>query len=189
MEGRIPNRKALFDVGAAGPLAGLVFTIPALIIGLKLSRVIETTETTPYMIYLGESFLFSQLSKLIIGELPQNYDVVLHPVAFAGWAGLFVTALNLLPIGQLDGGHILYAIFGEKSKHVYKFFLGVFIIICAIWYQGWILLIILLILFGYRHPPPTDDYTPLDNKRRLIGYFIFAIFLMSFTPVPFYFVE
>ena len=115
MEGRIPTRKALFDVGAAGPIAGLVLTIPALIIGLKLSTVIKVDQTPEFSIYLGESFLFSQLSKLIIGNLEQGYDVVLHPVAFAGWAGLFVTALNLLPIGQLDGGHILYALFGRKK--------------------------------------------------------------------------
>jgi len=187
MEGRLPDRKALFDVGAAGPLAGLIFTIPALIIGLKLSQVIDASEIGPQQIYLGESFLFAQLSKLIIGELPEKSDVILHPVAFAGWAGLFVTALNLLPIGQLDGGHILYAIFGVKSKTIYKFVLGVFIIICAIWYQGWLLLIILLLWFGYRHPPPIDDLTPLDRKRKILGYIVFIIFLISFTPIPFYF--
>ncbi len=185
MEGRIPNRKALFDVGAAGPIAGLILTIPALIIGLKLSTVIKVEQTPEFSIYLGESFLFSQLSNLIIGNLEDGYDVVLHPVAFAGWAGLFVTALNLLPIGQLDGGHILYAIFGRNSKNIYKLSLFGFVFICAIWYQGWLLLILLLIWFGFRHPPPIDDYTKLDKKRRLIGYIIFIIFLISFTPVPF----
>ena len=187
IEERMPNRQALFDIGAAGPLAGLVFTIPALIIGLKLSTVVKVADVSANTLYLGESFLFKQLSHLIIGELPTGYDVILHPMAFAGWAGLFVTALNLLPLGQLDGGHVLYAIYGQASKKIYKFVLAAFIIICAVWYPGWILLIILLIWFGYRHPPPTDDYTPLDNKRRIIGYITFVIFLISFTPVPFYF--
>ena len=189
IEDRMPNRKALFDVGVAGPLAGLFFTIPALIIGLKLSTIVKVESPSPTTLYLGESLLFSQLSQLIIGKLPEGYDVNLHPVAFAGWAGLFVTALNLLPLGQLDGGHILYAIFGQASKNIYKVVLGAFIIICAVWYPGWLLLIILLIWFGYRHPPPTDDYTPLDNKRRIIGYIVFVIFLISFTPVPFYFMS
>lgn len=187
IEERIPSRKALFDIGVAGPLAGLVFTIPALIIGLKFSIIVKVSDLSPNTLYLGESFLFSQLSRLIIGELPKGYDVILHPTAFAGWAGLFVTALNLLPIGQLDGGHVLYAIFGQNSKNIYKVVLGIFIIICAVWYPGWLLLIILLIWFGYRHPPPVDDYTPLDDKRRIIGYIIFVIFIISFTPVPFYF--
>ncbi|MBD3288136.1 site-2 protease family protein [candidate division KSB1 bacterium] len=185
MEGRIPNRKALFDVGAAGPISGLILTIPALIIGLKLSTIVEVQQNPEYTIYLGESLLFSQLSKLIIGNVQEGYDIMLHPVAFAGWAGLFVTALNLLPIGQLDGGHILYALFGRKSKNIYKLSLFGFIFICAIWYPGWLLLIILLIWFGFRHPPPLDDFTKLDTRRRVLGYIIFVIFLLSFTPVPF----
>ena len=188
IEDRIPNRKALFDVGVAGPLAGLFFTIPEIIIGLKLSPVIKVSDLPTNVIYynLGESVLFSQLAKFVIGDLPAGYDIVLHPMAFAGWAGLFVTALNLLPIGQLDGGHVLYAIFGQNSKNIYKIVLGVFVIICAVWYPGWLLLIILLIWFGYRHPPPIDDYTPLDKKRRILGYIVFVIFIISFTPIPFY---
>jgi len=187
IEDRIPNRKALFDVGVAGPLAGLVFTIPALIIGLKLSTVVEIRDLSPNTLYLGESLLFSQVSRLIIGKLPEGYDVILHPMAFAGWAGLFVTALNLLPLGQLDGGHVMYAIFGQASGNIYKLVLVAFIVVCAIWYPGWLLLIILFIWFGYRHPPPTDDLTPLDHRRRILGYFVFAIFIFSFTPVPFRF--
>jgi len=189
IEERIPNRKALFDVGIAGPLAGLAFTIPALIIGLKLSTVVVETEISSTSLYLGKSFLFSQLSQLIIGNLPEGYDVALHPTAFAGWAGLFVTALNLLPLGQLDGGHILYAIYGHDSTKIYKFILAVFIVICAVWYPGWLMLIILLIWFGFRHPTPENDFTPIDNKRRILGYITFVIFIISFTPVPFYFPE
>jgi membrane-associated protease RseP (regulator of RpoE activity) len=187
IEDRIPNRKALFDIGIAGPVAGLCFTIPALIIGLKLSTVVKVTEQSAGTLFLGDSLLFSQLSKLIIGKLPPNTDVALHPVAFAGWAGLFVTALNLMPLGQLDGGHVLYAIFGEKTATIFKIVLAIFIFICAIWYPGWLLFILLIIWFGYRHPPPIDDFTPINQGRRILGYIVFAIFLISFTPVPFYF--
>jgi len=187
MRGRIPNRRALFDIGVAGPLAGLALTIPILIIGLENSEFVPITKIQGGTLFLGESVLFSQLAKLILGPTPEGYDTLLHPMAFAGWAGLFVTALNLLPIGQLDGGHVLYAIFGDKSQQIYKFVMGAFIIICAIWYPGWLLLIILLLWFGYRHPPPENDVIPLDPKRRLLGYFTFFVFVISFIPVPFYF--
>ncbi len=186
MKSPIPSRKALFDVGAAGPIAGLIVTIPVLIIGLKLSNFVPKVETQGIHVYLGESYLFSKLAEIILGPEPRGFDTLLHPMAYAGWAGLFVTALNLLPIGQLDGGHVLYALFGKKSNIVYKFALGAFMVICALWYQGWILLILLLIWFGFRHPTPLDDFHEIDGKRRLIGYLIFLIFLISFVPVPFH---
>jgi membrane-associated protease RseP (regulator of RpoE activity) len=186
MKSPIPSRKALFDVGAAGPIAGLIVTIPVLIIGLKLSNFVPKVETQGIQVYLGESYLFSKLAEIILGPEPKGFDTLLHPMAYAGWAGLFVTALNLLPIGQLDGGHVLYALFGQRSHIVYKFALGVFMVICALWYQGWILLILLLIWFGFRHPTPLDDFHEIDGKRRLIGYLIFIIFLISFVPVPFH---
>ena len=184
---RIPNRRALFDVGVAGPLAGLALTMPILIIGLQNSRFVPLNSLPEGSIFLGESFLFSQLAKIIIGTVPDGYDTALHPMAYAGWAGLFVTALNLLPIGQLDGGHVLYALFGRKSQRIYKFAMLAFIIIGAFMYPGWLLLIVLLLYIGFHHPPPENDYIQLDPKRRLIGYFTFAIFLVSFIPVPFYF--
>ena len=183
---RIPNRRALFDVGVAGPLAGLALTIPILIIGLYNSSFVKLDTIPQGNLFLGESFLFTQLAKIILGTAPKGYDTVLHPMAYAGWAGLFVTALNLLPIGQLDGGHVLYSLFGHKSQPVFKFAMLAFIIIAAILYPGWLLLIILLLWIGFQHPVPDNDYIQLDPKRRLIGYFTFAIFLISFIPVPFY---
>lgn len=183
---RIPNRRALFDVGVAGPLAGLALTIPILIIGLQNSSFVKLDSIPQGNLFLGESLLFSQLAKLVLGTAPEGYDTALHPMAYAGWAGLFVTALNLLPIGQLDGGHVLYSLFGHKSQHVFKFAMLAFIIIGAILYPGWLFLIILLLWIGFRHPAPENDYIQLDPKRRLIGYFTFAIFLISFIPVPFY---
>ncbi len=187
MKSRIPNRRALFDVGVAGPLAGLAVTIPVLIIGLKKSSFISLSNVPEGTMGLGNSLLFSQLVRFILGPTPDGFDIILHPMAFAGWAGLFVTALNLLPIGQLDGGHILYAIFGHKSEKIYKYTMLVFIIICALWYQGWLLIILLLLWFGFRHPPPENDYIPIDRKRKFIGYATFFIFLISFIPRPFYF--
>lgn len=185
MEARIPDRRVLFDVGVAGPLAGLALTIPAIIVGLKLSYIIPLTSVPPGSYQLGESFLFSLISKLIIGEISEGYDVILHPLAFAGWAGLFVTALNLLPIGQLDGGHIAYALFGRRSVIVFRLTLLMFIAICIFFFMGWFLLILLLMWFGFKHPPPLNDFTPLDRKRKLIGALVLIIFAISFTPVPF----
>jgi len=186
MKSRIPNRRALFDVGIAGPLAGLAVTIPVLIFGLSKSEFVSLQELPTGTMGLGDSLLFSQLARLVLGAIPEGYDIMLHPMAFAGWAGLFVTALNLLPIGQLDGGHVLYAIFGHKSEKIYKVVMISFIIVCALWYQGWLLLILLLLWFGFRHPPPENDYIPIDTKRKIIGYATFFIFLISFVPRPLY---
>ncbi len=185
MDARMPNRRALFDIGVAGPLAGLAITIPALIAGLHWSQIEPLKSAPEGTLFLGESLLFKALSHLVVGHIPEGFDLVLHPVAFAAWAGLFVTALNLLPIGQLDGGHVLYAMFGRRSNVVYKIMLAAFAVICALVYWGWLLLILLLIWLGYRHPPPLDDFTPLDLKRRVLGVFTFLIFVVSFTPAPF----
>ena len=107
-------------------------------------------------------------------------------MAYAGWAGLFVTALNLLPIGQLDGGHVLYSLFGRRSQDIYKLTIAGFMIVCAIWYPGWILLILLLLYFRLKHPPTMNDYIELDPKRKLIAYATLIIFVISFIPVPFH---
>lgn len=187
MESRIPSRRALFDVAVAGPLAGLALTIPSIYFGIQLSKVVEITpEVSQGTIYLGESFLFAQLSKLAIGTLPAGKDVMLHPLAFAGWAGLFVTALNLLPIGQLDGGHVVYALLGRRHNFIATAALIAFGLICIFIYQGWFLLLLLLIWFGHRHPPTLDE-TPLDDKRIAIGIITLIIFALSFTPEPFKF--
>jgi membrane-associated protease RseP (regulator of RpoE activity) len=184
MDSRMPNRRVLFDIGVAGPLAGLAVTIPAIYFGLKMSQIGIPPEAGT--ISLGESLLFKWISLLAIGPVPEGHDTLLHPLAFAGWAGLFVTALNLLPIGQLDGGHILYALMGERSDSIYRVAIGLFALLCIVLYNGWFLLVILLLWFGYRHPPTVEHFTPLDSKRRLIAYFTLMIFLLSFTPIPFY---
>src|SRR3989339_327058 len=179
MKGIIPDKKALFDIGAAGPLMGLFFAIPAIIIGLNLSDVRPVPTDASQYLGLGEPILFSFISKLVFGHLPEGMDIYLHPVAFAGWAGLFVTALNLLPIGQLDGGHIIYALLGKYSGIVYKAGIGAFCIFTLFVYPGWIIFAVMLLLFGFKHPPPADPFTQLDFKRKCIGVLMLVIFLIS----------
>jgi membrane-associated protease RseP (regulator of RpoE activity) len=184
MKGIIPDRKALFDIGAAGPIAGFLLSLPVVAIGIYFSTVIQTGENSAFSIQLGEPLLFKFISNLIVGPLDDSQDILLHPVAYAGWAGLFVTSLNLLPIGQLDGGHVLYSLFGKKSRLYYLVFLG-FLGMLSLIYPGWILLFILLVFLGRKHPPPWNDFTPLDKKRQLLAFLVFIIFLISFTPTPF----
>lgn len=184
MKGIIPDRKALFDIGAAGPIAGFLLSLPVVAIGIYFSTVIPAGENSEFSIQLGEPLLFKFISNLIVGPLDDSQDILLHPVAYAGWAGLFVTSLNLLPIGQLDGGHVLYSLFGKKSRLYYLVFLG-FLGMLSLIYPGWILLFILLVFLGRKHPPPWNDFTPLDKKRQLLSFLVFIIFLISFTPTPF----
>lgn len=184
MKGYIPDKRALFDIGAAGPIGGLIFAIPITIIGLSLSEVHPIPKDSTSYLGLGEPMLFSFLAKMMIGEVSEGFDIVLSPVAFAGWAGLFVTALNLLPIGQLDGGHIIYALLGKYSGIVYKAGIGAFCIFTLFVYPGWIIFAVMLLLFGFKHPPPADPFTQLDFKRKCIGVLMLVIFLISFTPIP-----
>ncbi len=180
-----PDRRSLFDVAAAGPLAGLVLAVPAVIVGLQLSTV-GPDEGSGGGITLGSSLLLSFLSRVTLGLLPENANIVMHPIAFAGWIGLLVTAMNLLPIGQLDGGHVSYALFG--SRHVWVSRLALIIILSLgfmRWWDGWLVWGVLLLLLGIRHPPPLDPSLPLDPKRRLIGWFIIVILVVTFTPTPF----
>lgn len=183
MKGAIPNRKALFDIGAAGPIAGLILSIPAIYIGMQHSEMIEASQMDGYGLVLGESLMFKAIAYLAVGRVPENYDTILHPLAYAGWAGLFVTSLNLLPIGQLDGGHIMYSLLGKKSNKTNLAFL-VILASMIVYFPGWAVLFGLLLIFGRRHPAPVNDVTPLDVKRRILGILVFIIFLMSFTPVP-----
>lgn len=185
MESAIASRKALFDTGVAGPLTSLFLSIPAIVIGLRLSEVIPTSHLREGTIRLGDPLLFSIIQRLVMGEIPDHYDILLHPIGYAGWVGLFVTALNLLPVGQLDGGHIAYALFGRKSRAIFLITIAVMAFITVFHNPGWLLLLILFFLFGLKHPAPMDDLTPLDGKRKWIGAFAFLAFILSFTPAPF----
>ena len=185
MESHISSRKALFDIGAAGPFTSLCLSIPAIVIGLRLSEVIPASQVREGTLRLGDPLLFSFIQRLVMGQVPENYDILLHPIGYAGWVGLFVTALNLLPVGQLDGGHIAYALFGRRSRAIFVIAIAVMAFITVFYNPGWLLLLILIILFGFRHPAPLDDQTSLDGKRKLMGGIAFLAFFLSFTPAPF----
>jgi membrane-associated protease RseP (regulator of RpoE activity) len=121
---------------------------------------------------------------IIIG-LKLSEVAIISEIAYAGWVGLFVTALNLLPVGQLDGGHIIYSLFGKNSKIVYYITLGVLGLICIFINPAWTLLFVLLLIFGFNHPPPLDDFTPLNKRRKILGICSLIFCILSFTPVPF----
>jgi membrane-associated protease RseP (regulator of RpoE activity) len=184
MKGHIPDKRALFDIGVAGPIGGLIFAVPITIIGLYLSEIHPIPKDSASYIGLGEPILFSFFAKMTIGNVSEGFDIVLSPIAFAGWAGLFVTALNLLPIGQLDGGHVVYALLGKHSGIVYKAGIGAFCLFALFVYPGWIVFAVMLLLFGFRHPAPIDPFTHLDFKRKCIGVLMLIVFLLCFTPIP-----
>jgi len=183
----ILNKPALLDVGAAGPLTGILVALPLLVIGLQLSDIQVVPGSTGELagIVLGESILFKIMCWLTLGSLPDNYNIIMHPMAFAGWIGLLVTNINLIPVGQLDGGHVSYALFGERSQQIAKTFY-VLLIICGLvaWY-GWLVWAVLLYFMGFVHPAPLQYWVPLDRKRRNIGYLTIAVFILTFMPAPF----
>ncbi len=208
MRSRIPNRRALTDIGAAGPLAGFVVAIVAHGIGLHLSDVVPKSEVPQGALTLGDSILSAWMGKLIIGELAEHQDVMLHPVAFAGWLGLLVTVLNLLPVGQFDGGHIVYAIFGRRHELISKAtMVGLGLIwalgppydwiheagVASAWigsrWPGWLVWMFLAMILGRRHPPPGDPYTGLNSGRKAIGVLALVIFVLCFVPRPLSFVS
>jgi len=184
MKSPIPTREALVDIGASGPIAGFIVSLLAVILGLPQSRIIAAKGLEGGLA-LGDSLLFSFLSRLLLGEIPESYDVLLHPIAFAGWIGFFVTALNLIPVGQLDGGHVAYAILGEKHENISKILVLSMIILGFLFWEGWIIWAILLIILGLRHPPVLYWETPLDKKRQLISWISTIIFSLTFIPMPF----
>lgn len=180
----IVNRKALIDIGASGPIAGFVISVIACIAGLLMSKVVPL-QTQDGVIALGDSLLFSFLSRIILGATPDAYDIVLHPVAFAGWIGLFVTSLNLIPIGQLDGGHIAFALIGDRHK---KLSIGLVIVLAVLGFiawEGWVMWAVLLLIVGIKHPPVIYWEAPIDPVRQRIAFVSFIIFVITFIPSPF----
>ncbi len=183
MRSPVRDRRMLLDVGATGPLVGIAVSIPFLIFGFELSEVKMVQGQMG--LTLGSSLLLSLISWLIVGPLPAGFDIVIHPVGFAGWIGLLVTSLNLLPIGQLDGGHVAYALLGEKQNTISKYVFLVLLALGIFGWQGWLLWSLLLFIMGFRHPPPMDRWIPLDRTRKIIGWLTVAIFALTFIPIPF----
>ena len=183
MKPPIPDKRSLIDIGASGPIGGFVIAIIACVIGLSLSEV-TPAGTLEGGLAFGSSLLFSFLSEIVLNVGPEDYDVMLHPVAFAGWIGLLVTSLNLLPIGQLDGGHIVYALFGEKHSLIAKITIPVLIVMGITLWPGWLVWAVLMIVMGHKHPPVVFPHIQLDKNRKIIGWVSFAIFILTFTPMP-----
>ena len=185
------NREALFDVAVAGPLAGLVIAVPALLLGLQSSSITAGGDDTLSHGFLhgatvGSSILFTVLTKISLGDAAQ-YGALVHlsPLAFAGWLGLFITALNLLPVGQLDGGHITRAMFGSR--------VGVAISSVAMWslfllalfvWPGLMMWALIVFFIAGRGAPPLNDVTPLDASRMVVGYFAMLILILILAPMP-----
>jgi len=184
MKSPIVTRKALIDIGASGPIAGFIISVLATIIGLQMSEVVPIAKTRG-VLNLGDSILFSFLAKLVLGVTPADSDILLNPVAFAGWIGLFVTSINLIPVGQLDGGHIAYALLGEKQIRLSFLLILVMVSLGLLLWEGWFVWAVLLLILGLRHPPVIYWEIPLDYKRKFIGWLALVIFVLTFIPVPF----
>jgi membrane-associated protease RseP (regulator of RpoE activity) len=182
----ITTKRALFDIGIAGPLAGFVFAVPALVIGLAMSRVVEVPPDFTGVSH-GEPHLFKAVSRVIWGSPPESLSINMHPMAFAAWFGLLATGLNLLPMGQFDGGHIAYAALG---RHAHKVTIAAVVgaiglsLYSSSWVVWTVLAIGLLFAFGWRHPAVWDEAEPLDPTRRWLAVVALIILVLCFTPAP-----
>ena len=182
----IRTKPMLFDIGIAGPIAGFLVAVPALFFGLSMSRVVRLPPNFTGF-ELGEPILFKLASTLLWGTQPDGYSLNLHPMAFAAWFGLLATALNLFPIGQLDGGHISYAVLGRRSTYVTFTMIGVAILLTYFstsWLVWTVLMIAMLFLFGPRHPRTFDEEVPLDRMRVVLALVALVMFLLCFTLAP-----
>jgi membrane-associated protease RseP (regulator of RpoE activity) len=210
-KGPIKNKRILLDIGIAGPLAGFVVAIPVLLIGLSLSK-IDVINLSPgqSLMLEGNSLIYLAAKYTVFGKLlpaPSSYgntpvllywlkyfftsqplpvgglDVMIHPVAWAGWAGLLVTAMNLIPVGQLDGGHAMHALFGERSRLLEPIVIGILVLMGFAW-NGWWLWAFLVFLVSRLRDEPLDTITPLDGRRKFLAALALAIFILAFSPVP-----
>lgn len=180
------SRNVLFDVGVAGPLAGLVFAVPILIFGLATSD-IHVAESTDGLIREGNSLLYAALKYTVFGKfLPDgNEDVLINQFAFAGWTGLLVTAINLIPIGQLDGGHVMYSLVGRHARRLYWPLMGIMLYLTIYVTFLWAIFTFLLLILGRLYAVPLNDVTPLSPGRRILGITTLIIFVLIFVPNPF----
>jgi membrane-associated protease RseP (regulator of RpoE activity) len=214
MKGRTVDRRQMLTVGAAGPLVGFVLAVPILILGLFLSTVQPMVAPEPGMaVFLeGNSLLYLLLKFAVFGQvlpgsgaapadlvaflgeagaaltgtypIDRGYDVFVHSVALAGWAGLLVTALNLLPVGQLDGGHVLYSLVGQRARILTWPIIGLLLLLGILFWQGWLLWAGLIFFFGQSHPDPLDDVTRLDTSRKIVAVAVLCVFVLTFSLLP-----
>jgi membrane-associated protease RseP (regulator of RpoE activity) len=186
LKGPVKNRRALLDVGVSGPLAGMVFALPILWYGLATSRV-GPLPTQGYLLE-GNSILYALSKIMILGRMlpADGVDVSLNQMAWAGWVGLLVTGLNLIPVGQLDGGHIAYVLFGKRARQLFwPVIIGLLILVLFTGATMWGVWIVLLFLLGRQYAEHLDDVTVLDGRRRTIAILALILFVLVFIPVPF----
>lgn len=182
MKSPITSKRALFDIGIAGPLSGFIIAVPAIIYGIKLSRHVSDLPREGGL-FLGEPLIMKIIYKIFYPEAPSEFTLLLHPIAFAAWFGILATAFNLFPIGQLDGGHILYSVLGRKSEIFGKIFVLVLIAMGIMFWEGWLLWAGIIIIIGTKHPPVYEGES-LDGKRKFLAIIALLMFILSFTPTP-----
>jgi membrane-associated protease RseP (regulator of RpoE activity) len=182
MDGEVPNSRALFDIGITGPLAGLIPTLVFLYFGIQWSQI---GPRQPGGFEFGDPLLVQGIVYWIFGRLPPDMVLYAHPVAFAAWAGLLLTSLNLMPFSQLDGGHVFYAMLGRRSIPVVHCIFAAMIVAIA-WFQlwHWSVLLLLIALIGISHPPTANDRVPLNLFRHILGWATLLFVLIGFVPTP-----
>ena len=182
----IPNRRALFDIASAGPLAGIIVAIPVSLVGMLSAyhAPLPAPGVMDFTLRFSDPLMLRGMEWLILGPRPEGHDVVLGPMGFAGWVGMFVTALNLLPLSQLDGGHVSYAVFGRKSRFIAFAIFGALILVMV--FSGWQYLLLLALVWfaGLTHPPTLDDVIEIGPTRRFLALVLLVIFVLCFTPKP-----
>jgi membrane-associated protease RseP (regulator of RpoE activity) len=178
------NRNALFDVGAAGPLAGILVALPLFFVGLMISPAMPPQ---PGSMPLGTPLLLRWMEDLIyvLRDIPQEYEIYVNSWTFTAWFALFVSGLNLLPIGQLDGGHVAYAVLGSRTRILSTVVLGIISILGILLWPGWYVWMSFVFLSGWLHPPPLNTLEPLSKGRRILGIVVFVLMILLFTPTPF----
>jgi membrane-associated protease RseP (regulator of RpoE activity) len=178
----IYSKRTLFDIGIAGPLAGFAFVIPALGVGIACSKIVSGIADRGDLLF-GVPVIVRAFELLVFADAPSS-DIYWHPVARAAWVGVIATALNLLPIGQADGGHIVYAMFGTVHRFVSRGLVVILVPLGFFYWYGWLLWAAIFVVFGMRHPPTIYDERGLGPGRRTLGWLAFAILLLSFTLTP-----
>ena len=182
-----PSRKALFDIGVAGPIAGFVVLVPLLFFSIFHSTIVHTP-IEPGSFSFGEPLLFKLAVWLKFGKIADGYQLNLHPIGFAAWFGMLATAINLLPFGQLDGGHLTHAAVGDSSRHISLATAVATLGLCLLSYT-WIVIaaamVLMLYWIGPRHPRPLDEYEPIGRARVLVAIFAIVMFVLCFMPIPF----
>ncbi len=179
----IPHRRALFYIGVMGPIPGFIVSLAAVIIGVLLSSVQPLPPAEGLTPVFGNSLLFGSIVYLVHGTIPGGFDIVLHPFAWAGWIGFLVTSLNLIPIGQLDGGHVLYSLIGRKQVYAGWISLALLLMLSFIW-PGWIVWVILTLLFLMVAHPKIPQTVELSLKEKAAGWFCMVILIITFIPIP-----